>query len=145
MRRADGTWVNNNRAHYTAYGSYMIKPGANVNPGISDRGYTGHRHNNTGTYDLGLIYMNARYYLPEVGRFISPDTIVPDPSNPQSYNRYSYTRNNPVNLTDPTGHMETDGCHVTDCSLGGLINPATVSIGCKSTKNIGLKSPPNIA
>jgi hypothetical protein len=43
MRRADGTWVNNNRAHYTAYGSYMIKPGANVNPGISDRGYTGHR------------------------------------------------------------------------------------------------------
>jgi hypothetical protein len=42
MRRADGAWVNNNRAHYTAYGSYAIKPGANVNPGISDRGYTGH-------------------------------------------------------------------------------------------------------
>jgi RHS repeat-associated protein len=29
--------------------------------------------------DLGLIYMNARYYLPEVGRFISPDTIVLEP------------------------------------------------------------------
>jgi hypothetical protein len=42
--------------------------------------------NNTGTYDLGLIYMNARYYLPEVGRFISPDTLVPDPGNPQSHN-----------------------------------------------------------
>ena len=59
--------------------------------------------NNTGN-DLGLIYMNARYYLPEVGRFISADTIVPDPGNPQSYNRYSYVNNNPVNNTDPTGH-----------------------------------------
>jgi murein DD-endopeptidase MepM/ murein hydrolase activator NlpD len=50
--------------------------------------------------------MNARYYLPEGGRFISPDTLVPDPGNPQSFNRYSYVRNNPVNLTDPTGHRE---------------------------------------
>ncbi|HRN68325.1 MAG TPA: hypothetical protein PK205_08055 [Promineifilum sp.] len=36
-----------------------------------------------------MIYMNARYYLPEIGRFISPDTIVPEPSNPQSFNRYA--------------------------------------------------------
>mgnify|MGYP001473550350 CR=1 FL=1 len=49
---------------------------------------------------LGLVYMNARDYLPEVGWFISPDTIVPEPSNPQSYNRYSYVRNNPMNFTD---------------------------------------------
>jgi hypothetical protein len=33
--------------------------------------------------------MNARYYVPEVGRFASPDTLVPDPGNPQSYNRYN--------------------------------------------------------
>ena len=31
---------------------------------------------------------------------------MPDPQNPQSYNRYSYTRNNPVNFTDPSGHRE---------------------------------------
>ena len=48
--------------------------------------------------------MNARYYLPEVGRFISADTMVPEPGNPQSYNRYAYVRNNPMNFTDPTGH-----------------------------------------
>ncbi len=48
--------------------------------------------------------MNARYYLPEVGRFISPDTIVPEPGNPQSFNRYSYVNDNPVNYTDPSGH-----------------------------------------
>jgi len=47
--------------------------------------------------------MNARYYLPEVGRFVSPDSIVPEPGNPQSYNRYAYVRNNPVNFTDPSG------------------------------------------
>jgi|CXWK01.1.fsa_nt_gi hypothetical protein len=48
--------------------------------------------------------MNARYYLPEIGRFISADTIVPNPANPQSYNRYSYGYNNPVKFVDPSGH-----------------------------------------
>lgn len=43
---------------------------------------------------------------PEQGaRFASADTIVPNPTNPQSFNRYSYTYNNPVNFTDPTGHL----------------------------------------
>lgn len=53
-----------------------------------------------------MIYYNARYYVPYLNRFISADTIVPDPTNPQSFNRYSYVRNNPLNFTDPTGHRE---------------------------------------
>ena len=36
--------------------------------------------------------------------FITPDTIIPDPSNPQSLNRYSYCYNNPVIYLDPSGH-----------------------------------------
>ncbi|MCB8989634.1 MAG: hypothetical protein H6665_03365, partial [Ardenticatenaceae bacterium] len=56
---------------------------------------------------LGFIYMNARYYVPTLNRFASADTIVPDPSNPQSFNRYSYTINNPLKYTDPSGHCFT--------------------------------------
>ncbi|MCZ7672026.1 MAG: hypothetical protein M5U34_35320 [Chloroflexi bacterium] len=52
--------------------------------------------------------MNARFYLPALGRFASADTIVPNPTNPQSLNRYSYVRNSPLNMIDPTGHRECE-------------------------------------
>jgi RHS repeat-associated protein len=52
----------------------------------------------------GLYNYNARLYDPFIGRFISPDTIVPQPFNPQSLNRYSYVLNNPLIYTDPSGH-----------------------------------------
>jgi RHS repeat-associated protein len=51
-----------------------------------------------------LYNYNARLYDPVVGRFITPDTIVSDPYNPQSLNRYAYCLNNPLIYTDPTGH-----------------------------------------
>ncbi|MEW5985314.1 MAG: RHS repeat-associated core domain-containing protein, partial [Chloroflexota bacterium] len=56
---------------------------------------------------------NARYYVPGVGRFASADALVPDPQNPQSFNRYGYVLNNPLRFTDPTGHRaceEDDYC-----------------------------------
>ncbi|MGH2538562.1 MAG: RHS repeat-associated core domain-containing protein [Candidatus Promineifilaceae bacterium] len=53
--------------------------------------------------------MNARFYVPAVGRFASADSLVPDPNNPQSYNRYSYVLNAPLNFTDPTGRCEQEG------------------------------------
>jgi RHS repeat-associated protein len=61
--------------------------------------FTGQRLDNTGLY-----YYGARYYDPNIGRFISADTIVPNPANPQSLNRYSYCLNNPLKYVDPTGH-----------------------------------------
>jgi RHS repeat-associated protein len=51
----------------------------------------------------GLYNYGARLYDPIIGRFISPDTIVPDPFNPQSLNRYSYCLNNPLIYVDPSG------------------------------------------
>ncbi|MBI3291696.1 MAG: RHS repeat-associated core domain-containing protein, partial [Elusimicrobia bacterium] len=53
----------------------------------------------------GLYYFGARYYDPQLGRFIQPDTIVQAPSDPQTLNRYTYARNNPLIYTDPTGHF----------------------------------------
>jgi RHS repeat-associated protein len=67
----------------------------------TDIGFTGQRSDST-----GLMYYRARYYAQGLGRFISADTIVPQASDPQSWNRYSYTRNNPINRIDPTGHMD---------------------------------------
>ncbi len=95
--------VANSYAKYYPFGDWRVEPTA----GLTDEGYTGHKHNNlgSGADDVGLIYMNARYYVPSLGRFASADTIVPDPANPQSLNRYSYVNNNPLRFTDPTGHF----------------------------------------
>jgi hypothetical protein len=39
-----------------------------------------------------------------LGRFIQPDALIPDATNPQNWNRYSYVNNRPVNFNDPSGH-----------------------------------------
>ena len=52
----------------------------------------------------GLNFYNARYQDPVVGRFVSPDTINPNPANGQDYGRYTYVRNRPIVANDPTGH-----------------------------------------
>ncbi len=54
-----------------------------------------------------LYYYNARYYDPSIGIFTTADTIIPDESDPLSYNRHMYVRGNPINYTDPSGHA---GC-----------------------------------
>jgi len=62
--------------------------------------YTGQRLDGS-----GLVYMNARYYDPLVGMFISPDTIVPDAGVLIDYNRFAYVRGNPLSNVDPSGHQ----------------------------------------
>ena len=65
----------------------------------NDRGYTGHEMLD----ELSLIHMSGRVYDPAIGRFLSADPHITDPTNAQSYNRYSYVWNNPLRFTDPTG------------------------------------------
>ncbi len=63
----------------------------------------------TGQYfddEIDLYYYGARYYDAALARFTQPDTIVPEPGNPQALNRYSYVLNNPLRYTDPTGMFE---------------------------------------
>ncbi len=55
-----------------------------------------------------LYFYEARYYDAALGRFISADTIVPDPTDPQALNRYTYVLNNPLRYIDPTGNGSFD-------------------------------------
>jgi RHS repeat-associated protein len=61
------------------------------------------------TGDFGLMFYNARWYDSYLNRWCQPDSIIPDPTYPQSFDRYAYVRNNPVNFVDPTGHREEIG------------------------------------
>ena len=89
----------NNRYH--PYG----EPRDTLQVTATEYGYTGQRADQS----TGLMYYQARYYDPTLRRFTQPDTIIPNPLNPQDLNRYTYTANNPVRYTDPSGHVRTEG------------------------------------
>ena len=57
------------------------------------------------TDPTGMIYLRARYYAPEMGRFMSRDTWGGNVNSPLSYNKWIYTEVNPINRTDPSGLM----------------------------------------
>ena len=61
--------------------------------------FTGRRHDGS----TQLIQMGARWYNGRIGRWVSADTIVPDPADPQSLSRFSYVTGNPLRYIDPTG------------------------------------------
>lgn len=85
------TW----RERYTPYGEKLLDPAANKD----EPAYTGHIQDSA----TGLIYMQARYYDPVIGRFLSIDPAEFAAERPFMFNRYAYAGNDPTNLTDPTG------------------------------------------
>jgi RHS repeat-associated protein len=94
--------------HYYPYGATRISSGLSIK-----HKYTGQElDSETGLYNYG-----ARYYDPALGRFVSADSIVQDYTDPQTLNRYSYCRNNPIILTDPSGHL----FGIDDLTIGILI------------------------
>ena len=88
---------------YTAYGNSRYESSMTAFP-ITSR-YTGQSFDEeTGLY----YYGNSRYYDPVIGRFIQPDTLIPNFYDPQTYDRYAYARDNPLFYVDPTGHGPVD-------------------------------------
>ena len=59
---------------------------------------------------IQLIDFNARFYSPRLGRFIQPDSVIPDLTNSQAWNRYSYVLNSPIKYVDPSGHIPEGEC-----------------------------------
>lgn len=87
---------------YYPYGATRTNQ-SSANPAVDvPYKYTGKELDST----TGLYYYEARYYDPTLGRFISADTIVPNPRDPQDLNRYTYAGNNPFKYADPTGHFK---------------------------------------
>ena len=88
-----------------------VRWSANGNFGPSGNAST--RRSYTGQYEEASQWMGslmdykARFYSPYLNRWLQPDTIVPNPGNPQHLNRFSYAGNSPVVYIDPTGHKNT--------------------------------------
>ena len=85
---------------------------------LTTKRFTGQYHEASIPGGEGLYYYNARWYDAKLGRFVSPDTLVLSPSNPQSLNRYAYVYNNPLRYTDLSGHS-VDDCDPTQYCPGG--------------------------
>jgi RHS repeat-associated protein len=68
---------------------------------LTSRGFTGQEHID----GMGLINLNARFYEPALGIFLSPDNYVQALDNSQNFNRYTYCWNNPLIYKDPSGEL----------------------------------------
>lgn len=55
--------------------------------------------------EIGLYYLNSRYYNPEWGRFINADGLVGVSGDLLGHNMFAYCQNNPVNPTDSNGDL----------------------------------------
>lgn len=77
---------------YSLSGSQLANTLASLEQTVLTLGYTGHEQDD----EVGLINMKGRLYDPEIGRFISADPHVQAAGDTQSYNRYSYVKNNPL-------------------------------------------------
>ncbi|MCL4872238.1 MAG: RHS repeat-associated core domain-containing protein [Anaerolineae bacterium] len=128
MNNSSGRSVSDTTTRYLPYGERRTTPTTT----LTERGYTGHHENR----DIGLTYMNARYYIPGLGRFLTADTLVPAPANPQSHNRYTYVLGNSLRYTDPTGHE----CY--DPSSGEMFGTCTTSTGYSYSLFDGSVLPP---
>jgi len=134
---AQGTVLAREDAHGTTIATYDYRPYGKqqAGPATAGPGYTGH----VGDPDTELVYMQARYYDPMVGRFLTVDKIAPVPGSTFSFNRYSYGLNNPVAHIDPDGNCP-DACVIEGGVLvtagavyvvaGGLVLAGVIKVAC---------------
>lgn len=108
---------------YTPYGREVM------GVAMDGPGYTGHMSD----LDSGLIYMKARYYDPDIGRFLSVDVYKASAGDPFSTNLYVYARAAPSMLVDPDGRQAKAGNDLDICS--GPV-PCDLNVSYGSNGNI---------
>lgn len=84
------------RKHYQPFGGELEPQAAN-----NRVGFTGHVKDAL----TNLNYIGARYYDPQIGRFMSMDPAAVNPEDPRTFNRYNYANNNPYRYVDPDGRV----------------------------------------
>ena len=95
-----------------------------------------------GIYDqsTGLYYLNARYYNPEDGRFMTEDSYRGEIMKPETGHLYVYCANNPVNYVDPSGHFLVSTAVLVGVGVGGIVGAIAGSYkGRLVAKRLGYK------
>jgi RHS repeat-associated protein len=109
------------RRSYRPYGEQQTVVGSHSEP----RGFTGQTHDRN-----GLIYLNARYLDPKLGRFVSTDPLSGAPGL-IGLNEYAYANNNPINFRDITGGttQTSEGCRANNTCLEATPTPPAYNLG----------------
>ena len=95
---------------------------------------------------IGLYFYGARWYDQAAGRFVQPDTIIPQQQGVQAWDRYAYVNNNPVKYTDPSGHWPCSfsssglSCSFNTFNLGASIDNLGNKLGIENASNIVSKA-----
>lgn len=109
--------------HYEPFGKALSsRPDNSV-------GYAGHVYDNS----LGLSYMQARYYDPQLGRFYSNDPVdylghLQRGNSDHGFNRYTYANNNPYKYVDPDGEFAFLAWFATPPGIAALTKAGEITI-----------------
>jgi RHS repeat-associated protein len=96
----DASGVESGEKRYTPWGQERFTSGTLP----TQYTYTGQYSH---TAQFGLMFFNARWFDPLLGRFSQPDTIIPGTGFSIAWDRYAGMANNPVKYADPSGHRVT--------------------------------------
>ena len=130
---------------YDDFGSAAEVKASGYTSFVNEIQYTG------AIYDelTGLLYLNARFYDPSTGRFITQDTYRGERNNADTWHLYAYCANNPINFVDSSGHatfsigIKTEAAAILGGYVFGAINFDKKNISVTVTK--GIKIITNVA
>ncbi len=122
---ADGNLIS--KTLYHPWGTTRYAQGTSP----TDYGYTGQMK------EGDIYFYNARWYDPQLGRFMQADTIVPTVQGTQGFDRYAYVNNSPMKYTDPSGYRAYDDYYGRGCKVIDNNNKSYLYDGKKAASVMG--------